>query len=58
MGFVAIAALALTFHEMLRRAQDYRNQALYHLAASRQLADESKPFFCGYGLTDKTLFQK
>jgi hypothetical protein len=55
MGFVAIAALALTFHEMHRRAQDYRNQALYHLAAGRQLADEDRVFLCGYGMEDKRI---
>jgi hypothetical protein len=55
MGFIAIAALALTCHEMLRRAEYDREQASYHLAASRQLADDSRPFFCGYGLTDKQI---
>jgi hypothetical protein len=55
MGFIAIAALALTFHEMLGRARDYRNQALYHLAASRQLADQNRAFLCGYGLTDRQI---
>jgi hypothetical protein len=57
-GFIAIAALALTFHEMHRRAQDYRNQALYHLAASRQLADEDKGFLCGFGMTDRQVETK
>jgi hypothetical protein len=58
MGIIAIAALALTFHEMHRRAQDYRSQALYHLAASRQLAGEDGGFLCGYGMTDRRVEKK
>ena len=55
MGVVAIAALALTRHEMLRRAEYYRSQASYHLAASRQLADGDGGFLCGYGIKDRPI---
>jgi hypothetical protein len=58
MGFIAIAALALTFQEMHRRAEYYRDQASYHLAASRQLADEDRGFLCGYGMTDRQVETK
>jgi hypothetical protein len=52
---IAIAALALTAHEMLRRSQHYRSQASYHLAAGRQLADGDRVFLCGYGMKDRPI---
>jgi hypothetical protein len=58
MGFIAIAALTLTCLEMLRRAEYYRDQASYHLAASRQLADEDRVFLCGYGMMNRQVEKK
>jgi hypothetical protein len=55
MGLIAIAALSLTFHEMFRRSQQYRSQAEYHRAASRQLETDSRSFLCGYGMSDAQL---
>jgi hypothetical protein len=57
-SFIAIAALALTCHDIFRRAEYYRSQASYHLAASRQLADDNGGFLCGYGMTDRQVKTK
>ncbi len=53
MAVVAIVAILSTVEETRRRGQSYRLQAEYHLAASRQLANESNCFLCGFGLTEQ-----
>jgi len=51
MAVVAIAAAASGLAEMRRRSQSYQLRAWYHLAASRQLANDASSFFCTFGLT-------
>jgi hypothetical protein len=51
MAVVAVVAVSLGLYEtMRRRAQDYHVRAWYHLAASHQLAAESRSFFCLFGV--------
>jgi hypothetical protein len=50
MAVVAIGAAASGLYEIRRRGQSYRLLARYHLAASRQLANEASSFFCTFGL--------
>ncbi len=51
MAVVTIGAAASGLYEMRRRGQSYRLLARYHLAASRQLANDASSFFCVFGLT-------
>jgi hypothetical protein len=53
MVVVAIAAVSLGFWDLLRRVRSYRLQAWYHLAASRQLANDCQSFICFFGTPSK-----
>jgi hypothetical protein len=55
MAVVAIAASSLGVYDLWRRGQSYRLQAWYHLAATRQLANDSRSFLCSYGLTERQI---
>jgi hypothetical protein len=50
MAVVAVAACLSGVYEIRRRGESYRLRAWYHLAASRQLTNESRSFLCSYGL--------
>jgi hypothetical protein len=53
MALVAAVAGALAYSEMQRRGRTYRAQAWYHLAASHQLASESRWDLCMFGLPER-----
>jgi hypothetical protein len=55
MAAVAIAASSLGVYDLWRRGQSYRLQAWYHLAASRQLVNDSSSSLCSYGLTERQI---
>ena len=53
MALVAVVAGALAYGETQRRGRTYRAQAWYHVAASHQLADESRWAFCTFGFPER-----
>jgi hypothetical protein len=55
MAVVAIAAFSSGVHDLWRRGQSHRRQAWYHLAASRQLTNDSTSFLCSYGLNERQI---
>ena len=56
MAVVAVAASSLGVYDLWRRGQSYRLQAWYHLAASRQLANNDvRGALCSYGLTERQI---
>jgi hypothetical protein len=57
MAAVAIGAAASGLYEMRRRGLSYRLLARYHLAASRQLANDASGFFCTFGLPKSQIEQ-
>jgi hypothetical protein len=53
MVLVAVVAGATAFCEMRRRERAYRDRAWYHLAASHQLARDSRWHLCTFGLPER-----
>jgi hypothetical protein len=53
MALVAVMAGAMACCEMQRRRRTYRAQAWYHLAASHQLAVDSRWSLCMFGFSEQ-----
>jgi hypothetical protein len=57
MAVVAMTAAVSGLCEMRRRGHSCRLRAEYHLAASRQLANDARSFLCTFGMTQSHIEQ-